>query len=117
MMECVQRGTVVAQTETTRLQTAQTETTRLETTTTEKKKKTQKQPQKQSQKYKYKVLRRKHKALRRKYTDLEKEIMRRQMAFDLRMEILVKERGVRESLFTHAISELESKLAAFTNAQ
>lgn len=91
-------------------------------TETEQKQKEQKQkhPQKKSQKNtrsKYKMLKRKHKALQRKYSDLEKETMRRQMAFDLRMEILIKERGVREALFTHAISELESKLSAFTNAQ
>lgn len=63
---------------------------------------------------KYKILKRKHKALQQKYNDLEKETMRRQIAHDIHIEILTKERSVREYLFNHAISELESKLATTT---
>jgi hypothetical protein len=73
-------------------------------------------PKQKNTRSKYKKLKRNHKALEQKYNDLQKETMRRQIAHDIHIEILVKERCVRESLFTHAISELERKLSAFTNS-
>lgn len=72
---------------------------------------------KEKKKKKKRRAKRNYKVLQRKYNDLQKETMRRQIAHDIHIEILVKEHSVRESLFTHAISELERKLSAFTNSQ
>lgn len=66
---------------------------------------------------KNKGLRNKYKTLQEKYATLQFETLRRQAEFDLRMEIILKERHIRETLYTHAIAELESKIAGFTNPQ